>query len=188
MALVILALLGSGLGAYFLFLHKNNPPVALQVPGGQAVFLSSGQFDFGTAQGIADQLQINLRNIPDPQPGKSYYAWLLADKHPHIEQQAFQPPLQFTLPLMLGKLPVSQGTINFSYTAPNHGNLISVASRMLITEEDTNGTPRGPSADRSTWRYYSEIPQTPYSNPALSALDHIRQAHAKIEELRERRR
>jgi eukaryotic-like serine/threonine-protein kinase len=173
-ALVILALLGSGLGAYFLFFHKNNPPVALPVPGGQAIFLSSGQFNSGTAQGIADQLQINLRNIPDPQPGKSYYAWLLADKHPHQEQQTLQPPLKFTLPLMLGKLPVSQGTIDFSYTAPDHGNLISVASRMLITEEDTNGTPRGPAADRGTWRYYSEIPQTPYGNPALSALDHIR--------------
>ena len=173
-ALVILALLGSGLSAYFLFFHKNTPPIALQVPGGQAVFLSSGQFDFGTAQGIADQLQINLRNIPDPQPGKSYYAWLLGDKHPQVEQQTLQPPLQFTLPLLLGKLPVSQGIINFSFTAPNHGNLISVASRMLITEEDTNGTPRGPAADRSAWRYYAEIPQTPYGNPALSALDHIR--------------
>ncbi len=173
-ALIILALLGSVLGAYFLFFHKNNPPVALQVPGGQAVFLSSGQFDFGTAQGIADQLQITLRNIPDPQAGKSYYAWLLADKHPQVEQQTLQPPLQFTLPLLLGRLPVSQGTINFSYTAPNHGNLISVASRMLITEENSSGTPRGPAADRSTWRYYAEIPQTPYGNPALSALDHIR--------------
>jgi hypothetical protein len=45
---------------------------------------------------------------------------------------------------------------------------------MLITEEDTSGIPRGPAADRSTWRYYSEIPQTPYGSPALSALDHIR--------------
>ncbi len=173
-ALVILALLGSGLGAYFIFFQKNNPPVALQVPGGQAVFLSSGQFNSGTAQGIGDQLQINLRNIPDPQPGKSYFAWLLADKHPQVEQQTLQPTLQFTLPLLLGKLPVSRGTIKFSYTAPDYGNLISVASRMLITEENTNGTPRGPAADRSTWRYYSEIPQTPYGNPALSALDHIR--------------
>jgi eukaryotic-like serine/threonine-protein kinase len=172
--LVILALLGSGLVAYFVFFHKNNQPVVVAVPGGQAFFLSSGQFDFGTAQGIADQIQMNLHNIPDPQPGKSYYAWLLADRHPHIEQQPLEPALQFTLPHSLGKLTVSQGSINFSYTAPDHGNLISVASRMLITEENTNGTPRGPAADRSTWRYYAEIPQTPSGNPALSALDHIR--------------
>jgi serine/threonine protein kinase len=172
--LVILALLGSGLGAYFLFFHKNNPTVAVLVPGGQAVFLSSGQFNTGTAQGIADELQITLHNISNPQPGKSYYAWLLGDKHLQVEQQPLQPPLQFTLPLLLGKLSVIQGTINFLYTAPDHGNLISVASRMLITEENVNGTPRGPAADRSTWRYYAEIPQTPYGKPALSALDHIR--------------
>ncbi len=174
MALVILALLGSGLGVYFTLFHKSNQPAALPAPGGQAGFLSSGQFNLGTAQGIADELQINLHNIPNPQPGKSYYAWLLGDIHPHVEKQTLEPPLQFTLPLLVGKLPVSQGTINFSYTAPDHDNLISVASRMLITEENSNGTPRGPAADRSTWRYYAEIPQTPYGNPALSALDHIR--------------
>jgi eukaryotic-like serine/threonine-protein kinase len=171
--LVILALLGSGLGAYFAFFHKNNPPVP--VPGGQAFFLSSGQFDFGTAQGIADKLQIELHNIPDPQPGKSYYAWLLADRHPHVEQQPLEPPLQFTLPLLLARLTVNHGNVSFPYTAPDHDNLISVASRLLITEEDTRGTPRGPAADRSTWRYYAEIPQTPYGpSPQLSALDHIR--------------
>lgn len=172
--IIILALLGSAASAYFLFFHKNNAPVAGPVPGGQAAFLSSGQFDFGTAQGIADELQITMHNVPNAQPGKSYYGWLLGDRHPHVEQQTFQPPLQFTLPLLVGKLPVSQGTITLSYTAPNHANLISVVSRMLITEEDSNGTPRGPAADRSTWRYYAEIPQTPYGSSHLSALDHIR--------------
>jgi len=172
--LVILALLGSGLGAYFAFFHKNNQPIVAQVPGGQAFFLSSGQYDFGTSQGIADMLQIELHNIPNPSPGKSYYAWLLADRQPHIEQPALEPPPPFKLPILLGKLTVNQGNITFSYTAPNNYNLISVASRMLITEEDTNGTPLGPAANRSAWRYYAEIPQTPYGNPPLSALDHIR--------------
>ena len=51
-ALIILALLGSGLGAYFLFFHTNNPTVVPPVAGGQAVFLSSGQFNSGTAQGM----------------------------------------------------------------------------------------------------------------------------------------
>ena len=172
-ALVILALLGSVLGSYFVFFHKNNQPVA-PVPGGQAFFLSSGQFDFGTAQGIGDELQIGLRNIPAPQPGKSYYAWLLADRHPHVEQQPLEPPLKFKLPLLLGRLIVNQGNVKFPYTAADHDNLISVASRLLITEEDTQGTPQGPAADRSTWRYYAEIPQTPYGSSQLSALDHIR--------------
>ncbi len=172
--LVVLALLGSGLGAYFVFFHKANQPVAAQVPGGQAFFLSSGQYDFGTSQGIADMLQIELRNSPAAQPGKSYYAWLLADKQPHVEQPLLEPAPPFKLPLLLGRLPVNNGSVSFPYTAPNHYNLISVASRLLITEEDTNGTPSGPAANRSAWRYYAEIPQTPYGNPALSALDHIR--------------
>jgi eukaryotic-like serine/threonine-protein kinase len=171
--LVILALLGSGLGVYFTFFHKNNLPAP--VPGGQAFFLSSGQFDTGTAQGIADELEIQLQHIPNPQPGKSYYAWLLADRNPHTEAQPLEPPPQFTLPLLLGRLTVNNGNVSFFYPGTKqHDNLISVASRLLITEEDTNGTHRGPAADRSTWHYYAEIPQTPYGNPPLSALDHIR--------------
>src|SRR6266496_1247340 len=171
--LVVVALLGSSLGAFLVLHNKTNQ--AAVVPGGQAFFLSSGQLDPGSAQGIADQLQIQLNNIPDPQAGKSYYAWLLADRHPHVEQPALEPPLQFTLPLLLGKLPVSNGSVSFFYNGDaQHDNLFSIASRLLITEEDTNGTPRGPNADRSTWRYYAEIPQTPHGTPSLSALDHIR--------------
>jgi eukaryotic-like serine/threonine-protein kinase len=172
-ALLILVLLGSGLGAYFAFFHKTTPPAP--APGGQAFFLSSGQFDTGTAQGIADELQINLQHVPDPQAGKSYYAWLLADRQPHVEAQPLEPPPQFTLPLLLGKLTVQNGNAKLFYGGTQqHDNLISVASRMLITEEDSNAKPRGPAADRSTWRYYAEIPQTPYGTPPLSALDHIR--------------
>src|SRR6266852_6791832 len=140
--LVILALLGSGLGVYFAFFHKNNLPAPVQ--GGQAFFLSSGQFDTGTAQGIADELQIQLQHIPNPQPGKSYYAWLLGDRNPHTEALPLEPPPQFTLPLLLGRLTVNNGNVSFFYPGtPQHDNLISVASRTLTTEEDTNGTPRG---------------------------------------------
>ncbi len=170
--LLVVALLGSSLGAFLVLHNKTNQPAA--VPGGQAFFLSSGQLDPGSAQGIADQMQIELQNIPDPQPGKSYYAWLLADRHPHVEQPALQPPPQFTLPLLLGKLPVSHGSVSYFYKAPQNDNLFSISSRLLVTEEDANGTPLGPNANRSTWRYYAEIPQTPYGQPQLSALDHIR--------------
>ena len=172
--LLVLVLLGSGLGAYLAFFHKNSPPPA-PIAGGQAFFLSSGQLNSGTAQGIADQLQINLQNVSSPQAGKSYYAWLLADRHPHVEVPALEPPPQFKLPLLLGKLTVANGNATLFYKGTaQHDNLISVVSRMLITEEDSNATPRGPTANRSTWRYYAEIPQTPYGTLSLSALDHIR--------------
>jgi serine/threonine protein kinase len=173
--LLILVLLGSGLGAYFLLFHKSSPPAP--IPGGQAFFLSSGQLNSGTAQGIADELQINLQHVPAPQAGMSYYAWLLADRHPHVEAQPLEPKPLFTLPLLLGKLTVSNGNATLFYPGTaQHDNLFSLASRMLITEESSNGTPLGPAANRSTWRYYAEIPQTPYGTGAtkLSALDHIR--------------
>ncbi len=54
--------------------------------------------------------------------------------------------------------------------------MISTTSRILITEEDANQTPAAPSSDRSTWRYYGEIPQgqIPGDAPGFSALIHIR--------------
>src|SRR6266700_5755218 len=179
--LVIIVLLGSGLGTYLVFFRNRatgqvSPPVANQVLG-QSFFVSSGQLNPVSAQGIADQLEIDLQNIPDAQPGKSYYAWLLADRHPKAENDPLQPTPQFTLPLLItpAGLPDNHGKVNFLYKGTaNHDNLFSLASRLLITEENTNGTPRGPAADRSTWRYYAEIPQTAYGTPPLSALDHIR--------------
>ncbi len=174
-ALVLLVLLGSGLGAYFILSPGHVAPAA--VPGGQAFFVSSEQLRTGSAQGIADELQIELHNIPAPASGKSYYAWLLPDRHPYSEPDPLQPPPEFSLPLKMGPLPFSHGTISYLYQGTSQeDNLISLASRLLITEEDTNGTQLGPTADRSAWQYYAEIPQTPYgagSNP-LSALDHIR--------------
>jgi hypothetical protein len=150
---------------------QTNPIV------GQAFFVSSGQLNPASAQGIADQLEVDLQNVPNPQAGKSYYVWLLADRHPKAEEDPLEPTPQFTLPLLItpAGLPVNHGRVSFLYKGTaNHDNLFSLVSRLLITEENTNGTPRGPAADRSTWRYYAEIPQTPYGTPPLSALDHIR--------------
>jgi len=173
-SLVLLALLGSGLGVYFGFFHKNSPPVAAP-GGGQVSFLSSGQLNTNSAQGIADELDIHLQNLATPQAGKSYFVWLLGDKQPHVEDQPMEPEPQFTLPLRIGPLPFSQGKITYLYPGtPAHDNLLSRVSRMLVTEEDTNSKPANLSAEHSAWRYYAEIPQTPYGQPALSALDHIR--------------
>jgi eukaryotic-like serine/threonine-protein kinase len=144
---------------------------------GSAFFYSSGELIPGSAQGIADQLGIDLQNIPAPQPGKSYYVWLLADRQPHVDLPALPLPPQFTLPLLLTPAPLSvnHGTINFFYEGTaQHDDLFSIASRLLITEEGTHGIPRGPAADHSTWRYYGEIPQTPYGAFQLSAVDYIR--------------
>ena len=176
--LFISTLIGSGTVSYYLFFRNNTTnPIYLSPIIEHAFLISSGQLYPGSAQGIADQLELDLQNIPDPAPGKGYYAWLLADRQPKAEDNPLQPTPQFTLPLLLtpAPLPVNRGSVSFFFKGTSqHDNLLSLASRMLITEEDTNGTPRGPAADRSTWRYYAEIPQTPYGTPPLSALDHIR--------------
>ncbi|HVU68072.1 MAG TPA: protein kinase [Ktedonobacteraceae bacterium] len=170
--LLLVAILGSGTGVYFAFFHRAAPAVS---PGGQVFFVSSGQFNTGSAQGIADELEFSLHNLPAPQAGHAYYAWLLADKHPQAESVPLEPKPLFTLPLKIGPLPFSHGTINYLYAGTSaHDNLLSLASRLLITEESTGGQQQGPSANQNAWRYYAEIPQTPYGNPSLSALDHIR--------------
>ncbi|HEY0754567.1 MAG TPA: protein kinase [Ktedonobacteraceae bacterium] len=171
-ALLLCLLLGGGLGSYFLFFHHNTPVVS---GSGQVFFVSSGQFDPNSAQGIADKVEFSLHNLPTPQPGQGYYAWLLADRHPQAEIVPLEPKPLFATPLKIGPLPFSNGSINYLYPGTSaHDNLLSLTSRLLITEESTGGQQLGPAANPSTWRYYAEIPQTPYGTPALSALDHIR--------------
>jgi hypothetical protein len=107
---------------------------------------------------------MNLQNIPSPQTGKTYYAWLLNDKHMDWR------------PIPLGALTVNNGTATLFYPGDaQHTNLLATNSRFLITEEATQA-PASPSLDPSTWRYYAEFSQAP--NPAdpehFSLYDHIR--------------
>lgn len=170
--LILLALVGGGLGAYLTFGSRGTP---VAVSGGQVFFVSSGQFNPKSAQGIADELFFALHNLSAPAPGQAYYAWLLADASPHSEADPLQPPPQFGLPLKIGPLPFASGSITYLYPGtPAHDNLFSVASRLLITQESSAGPQTGPVPARSTWRYYAQIPQQPYGSNQLSALDHIR--------------
>jgi eukaryotic-like serine/threonine-protein kinase len=163
--LLILALIGSSLGAYFAFFSKSNSPATPQVVG-HAYFVSSGLLSPNSRQGIADQLQISLQNVPPPQAGKSYYAWLLND---------------ITLdykPIFLGTLTFNNGTLNLSYPGDTlHSNLLAANSRFLITEQDAAVTPTNPSLDPATWLYYAEFSQKK-ANPAdpksFSLYDHVR--------------
>lgn len=166
-AILIVVLIGSSLGALFLLLHQTPTATAL-VPGtlvGHAYFTSSGELNESNSQGIEDELQINLSTIPDAAPGKSYYAWLLNDK----TQKSIKA-------LFLGKLTVDHGHVTTLYKGDQqYTNLIAIYSRFLITEEDAKTAPVTPSLDRHTWRYYAEIPQTPTKiGRHFSPLDHIR--------------
>jgi hypothetical protein len=119
----------------------------------KASFYSSGLLsnNLNSSQGITDELLINLQNVPAPQSGKSYYAWLRSDNN--------QGPAQF-----LGTLVVEQAKVNFLYTGSQHKNLLANYDSFLITEEPTNITPAVPSPDKRNWRYSAAFPTE--HNPA----------------------
>jgi hypothetical protein len=145
-------------------------PAAGAAPAGTIVghvfFLSSGQVSDSSSQGIADQVQVDLSNVPAPAPGKAYYAWLQSDDP--VESQT----------ILLGRLTVSHGTAHLSYAGDSqHTNLLSLSDRFLVTEESAAVTPALPSLDKSAWRYQAVIPHTPNpqdSEHHFSLLDHLR--------------
>lgn len=133
---------------------------------GHLFFLSSGQVTQDSSQGIADEVQLDLAHIASPTRGNSYYAWLLGDN----------PAESSTV--LLGKLVVNQGKVHLVYTGDaQHTNLLTVASRFLITEEPASPTPAVPSLDTKTWRFSAAFPRTPNPLDTLhhfGLLDHLR--------------
>jgi hypothetical protein len=171
-AMIVLVVASLNLGAFTSSaLFKNTtstqaPVAALNTIVGHVRFSSSGQINESTSQGIADEVELDLSNIPNPSAGKSYYAWLLNDDP--VEGKA----------LLLGQLQVNHGLVHFQYGGDQqHTNLLEVTNRLLVTEEDAGITPITPSLDKSTWRYMAEFPQKP--NPLdtvhhFSQLSHLR--------------
>jgi serine/threonine protein kinase len=169
-ALLIIVVVGSGLGAYFAFFHASSSSAIV----GHGFFTSSGAAS-GNALGINDTFQVSLSSLSNPSAGNSYYAWLLPD----VDQPEGTS-------LSLGPLSDSGGTWSLAttYTDPQHSNLIGSFSRLLITEEPTNPVPQSYSLDKTKWRYYAAIPQTPPSTTCdvtatttlnqLSDLCHVR--------------
>jgi serine/threonine protein kinase len=171
--LLVLTSLGT-LGMLSLGL-QNRAVVVTNRLVGHAYFLSSGQFNANSPQGINDEVQIDLTNIPDPSPGHSYYAWLLADKD-----------VSESLPVLLGPVHIDHGSVHLLYRGnQQHTNLLGVVSRFLVTEDDTHTPTNNPLLDTSTWRYYAEIPAVP--NPAdklhFSMLAHLRHLLVESPEL-----
>jgi eukaryotic-like serine/threonine-protein kinase len=176
-ALLILALIGSALGAYFAFFSKGatTPQIV-----GHAYFVSSGllnasSFEGISNEGITDQLQINLQNIPPPQPGKAYYAWLLSEKN--------KPGLQ---PIALGPLTVGDNLF-YSGADTQRADLLASYNRLLITEEDAAIKPTSNSFDPNAWVYYAEFSQIPIqADPKhYSLYDHIRHLLAEDPKVRD---
>jgi eukaryotic-like serine/threonine-protein kinase len=171
--IALLLLVGGALGT--LLLVAQHAGVATNQGSGHVFFVNSGQLNDSSNQGINDEVQIDLSGIPDPAPGKSYYAWLLAD---HTQTES--------APLLLDRLAVSHGSVHILYRGDQrHANLLGFFSRFLITEEDTSNPSSDPLLDQSTWRYYAEIPQLPIPGDKLqfSMLDHLRHLLVESPEL-----
>ncbi len=165
--LLLLVLAGAGAGSFMVFFHTlpTTDPPTLQVVG-YLNFISSGQLAADSSQGIDDQVQLDLHHLPQPAPGKSYYAWLLGDENRSDLQS-----------ILLGKLVVDAGSAHLFYKGDaQHTNLLAICSRFLITEEDDWPMPITPSPDYSAWRYYGAFPQTPdpHDKDHASFLDHLR--------------
>jgi eukaryotic-like serine/threonine-protein kinase len=161
----ICVLLGSGLGTFSQFTaHQTSTAPNASAIVGQAFFVSSGKATQTALPASNDEFQIDLQNIPNPQAGKSYCAWLLPDTS---QSEA--------APILLGTLAVNHGTVHFLYTGDSqHTNLLATTSRFLITEEAASITPSIPTPDLTAWRYYAKLPQTPAAGQTYSLLDHLR--------------
>lgn len=162
--IALLLLLGASGGAFLLLTQSGSAPSNQVI--GHAFFLNSGQLNGSSNQGLNDELQIDLSNIPDPAAGKSYYAWLLGDLSATEE-----------IPIALGRLTVVHGSIHIIYPGDGqHTNLLSFASRFLVTEDDALHPISDPLLNQSLWRYYAVLPQTPDPADVLhfSMLDHLR--------------
>ncbi|HEX4204746.1 MAG TPA: serine/threonine-protein kinase [Ktedonobacteraceae bacterium] len=174
-ALLIGILIVAGSGAFFLRQtpHKTIATTGTTTTIGQAFFVSNISTNQDTVQGANSKLEINLKSVPAPQHGKSYYAWLLPDKN--------NPE---GTPILLGQLTVKNGNVHYIYAGDtNASDLLITTSRFLITEESSTVTPDIPSPDLNAWRYYAEIPQTVPAGQQYSLLDHLRHLLAKDPEL-----
>ncbi len=162
---LVLLIIGATVAGVFYLWPPNSPPPPRPKVVGNAFFFSSGQLNRTTSQGINDGLQITFQQITPPAPGQAYYAWLLTDSS---QSDAAGPSI------LLGTLTVIHGQAHLSYTDPDHNNLLSIASRLLVTQEDASVTPVNPSLDTSAWRYVAALPNTPPANSKFSLLDHLR--------------
>lgn len=151
-ALMILALSAAGLGWLLVNFHTPTGSVSAAPPQvGYVYFLSSGQVNTQTNQGIDDEVEVDLHNLANPAPGQPYYAWLLGD-----ESQGD------VIVIPLGALHVKQGDARLFYEGTqSHTNLLAMTSRFLVTAEDAGVVPVAPTLDESKWRYYGEFLQIP---------------------------
>ena len=174
--ILALVLILASMGA-LLVLNNQKPAATTPNPvAGHAYFLNSGQLNPDNSQGINDEMQLDLENVPAPQAGKAYYAWLLSDQLLNDVQA-----------IPLGRLAVTNGSVHLFYAGTaQHKNMLAFESRILVTQENADMVPASYSPDTKSWVYYSKLPQAPSPKDKLhfSMLDHLRHLLSESPELK----
>ena len=167
---IVLLLVVSAILLPLMFLvpmHPTHPTTAI-VPLGTLSFESSDQFNPTLTRGYNDIVNLSLHSISAPPKGFSYYAWLMPD-----------PSNDSTVPLLLGTL--HPGSINLTYTSPDHTNLLTFYSGVRITVQPGNSILETPDQDPKTWKWQGFIPNIPSPGDEnhYSLLSHLRHLLAK---------
>lgn len=145
-----------------------NPPqtgTAHLMTVGLVAFSSSGQLDPLATTGINDTITVQVHDLPLPASGNRYSAWLLPD----AKEGA-------TRPLLLGTVPVQDGSGQLVFSQPHHQDLLAHYSGVRLTEEPATHPPLTASPNPATWRAEGWIPDvpTPGDEAGYSLLDHLR--------------
>ena len=139
-ALLVAALVGSGLLFTFFSLHKTTTTSQPNSVVGDVRFLSSTN----APPGSIDAVEITIQHIPAAPSGEQYYAWLITNS-------------ENTFPIGWS-LPTQNGSLSFTYT---HNNmLINNPTLLLLTLETAGTRPTVPNIIPSARRYYANLPLT----------------------------
>lgn len=132
---------------------------------GNFAFLSSGRLDPNSLKGLNDIVTLELHGIATPPSGAALYAWLEAD-----------PGQDSIKPILLGKMQVTGGDAQLTYSDPQHDNLLVTFSVLLVTQQDGSVVPVTPALDPATHLYRGAIPNIPRPGDEkhYSLLSHLR--------------
>ena len=146
----VLLLVGTGAFAVVPRFFSSTPTSTSDAIVGTIVFSSSAN----ASHVPFNQIQLDLKNIPDPPQNMVYYAWI-ENANPDVSYPHWQ-------------LTVSHGTIQGLYPSSPPVNLLANTTTFLITEENaSSGSPLTPGFILSQHRYYAALTSTSTSTPAF---------------------
>jgi serine/threonine protein kinase len=149
-ALLVAVIAGSGLLVAFNTLNKTTTTSQSNAVVGSVSFLRSPNASPGTI----DQVRVMLQGIEDAPSNQQYYAWLLINTNGENV-----PPIGW---------PVTphNGSLSYTYTDPNHNNLLANSPYLFLITLETVGThPQTPNTIQNERRYYASLLQNQVTFP-----------------------